>query len=156
MVLFYIAFVAINLVLIYQDFKERKVSLIALLLLLTANVFFVIYYGNLSDSLMNFVFISLILLFLFLYVKIRFKNNLKLLHALGLGDIIFMLIMTLNFDLKHYLVFFNSSILFALIISLVLSDRKKNKKIPLISFFGAVNVLFAVLSWLNVYQFFNL
>lgn len=155
MITFLILFVTINLVLIIEDFRDKKVHLSALIALGLCNSYYLFLIQWNDQWYLSLAFISVILLLLAGYIKIRFKGKLKLLKAFGLGDILFLLAMVPLYNLHQYMIFFNVAVIIALLYA-VFFLRQKFERIPLISFFGIVNVILVGLSSLNLISFFNI
>ncbi|OWP85288.1 hypothetical protein BWK59_00700 [Flavobacterium davisii] len=70
-----------------------------------------------------------------LYMRIRHKNFANPLQAyFGLGDVLFFVSITPLFELKKYLVFLITSMLFAIILYFLFLKEKEIKSIPLAGF----------------------
>lgn len=131
-----IAIIGLLLWVFYQDLKERKVTILLLLLLLALGGFlhsqfhmfeiFMIHIG------INIAVIGFILLILWLYTRWVMKK--RLFEAFGLGDLVFFLILAVSFPIPTFLIVFSSSLVFAFIIFMVLKPSLKEQTIPLAGF----------------------
>lgn len=151
MMLYLILFCTLNLILIIEDFRYRKVHLILIILLLITNSYYWVWLNEQNTWYTNLAFLSILIVLLFVYIKIRFKGKISFKEAIGYGDIIFLIAMTPVFNLYNFFIFFNLSILLALITFFILNRVNKDfKKIPFISFMGISNLLLLLLSTLGV------
>jgi len=116
----------------YEDMKERKVTLMNLLLLIVIGGF--IHSHNqyleafLISSILNLSIVLIILGLLFFYAM--FKLNTSLFLVFGIGDGLFFIVMALSFPTTTFVVLLLSSFIFSLIISL-LFKKKLKQLIPL-------------------------
>jgi hypothetical protein len=126
------------LVIFYQDFTKREISwfLIPLLLILfTSNGLLQInleefgwYFGiNLLQLTLNLLGVTLI-------ISIKEKRLVNIIDSyIGLGDILFFLLLTTVFSPINFMVFYYGSILISIIIygSIKFIDKENKKPIPL-------------------------
>lgn len=118
----------------YQDFKHRLISLWSILLyaaccissvLLFQNLF--ILFENAVSSLIYFTFVFFVL-FLFYFIKEKkFSNIID--SKIGLGDVLIFIAIGLTLDVVNLIVFFTISFCISAIVGLFLA--KQNKTIPL-------------------------
>lgn len=141
----------------YQDFKGRKVSLFLFLL---AGLFGVLIhystqylYAFSLSLLMNMAVLLIVILILVLYSKLRLKMNLK--EAIGLGDILFFIILSISFPTITFLVLFSSSLIFSLVLFLILKPNMINKTVPLAGlqalFIGSIIFMNMMFNFVNLY-----
>lgn len=124
-----IALIAIS----YQDFKERQVYLG--LLVLTGISMGFLYFSN-SDPTVYFWNIVLnITVVLFIYTLLFFyslwKLKLTISHTLGLGDLLFFIVLAIGFSTGTFLVLFTFSLIFSLVFFLSIRSKLKIKTVPL-------------------------
>jgi len=131
-----------SVVIIYQDFNERQVSLWVLLLFGANSMCSVLCFKSLSVLLCNtlgaLLYIGFIWIMLKLYLFIKFKNNIKILDTkLGKADILVILFIGVTFNTIGMILFFCFGFIFSLSGFLILSLLKKNtgtQSIPLAGF----------------------
>ncbi|MDG2194279.1 MAG: hypothetical protein P8K77_05400 [Polaribacter sp.] len=140
----------------YQDLKERKVTVLLFLLLAlvggylfyTAQVFEVF----LINTSINISFIVMLFFLVLLYVKV--KMNVKISEAMGLGDVLFFLVLAISFPTVTFLVLFSCSLFFSLLLFLVVKPMLKIKTVPLAGFQALFLSLVILLNW--IFNFVNL
>lgn len=148
--LFLALLVISSLIILYQDFKERLVSLWVILLfgiLCISSVFWfrdfqTIIYNSLSIALyMGFVW-----LMLKLYLYMKFKKNKKILNEqIGIADVLIVLFIGLTFNGIGLIFFFCFGFIFSLVIYLLyvtLNRKSSDEHIPL----AGLLVVFYILS----------
>ncbi len=118
---------------IAQDFRERKVYLFLLIgLAIVMNLFYylksdtLVYLSNIS---INLTVLLVLMGILFLYSKLKLKQALN--TALGLGDILFFVVIAISFPVATFLVLFFYSLLFSLVLFLFLKPKLLKKSVPL-------------------------
>lgn len=134
MTLFISLFLILNcLYITYQDYKERKVLLLSLIscgilahtqLSITTQFLYI-------EIFFNLVLVGLILGILYLYSHLR-KINLR--EGIGIGDILFFVVIALGHTITTFIALLCSSLLFALFIhciGLLFFKRNKSYQIPL-------------------------
>lgn len=141
-----------NLSISYQDFKERKVYFLLFIgaAILGGSLHFIktiSWYTFMQSCLINYAFLAIIILVLSAYS--RFKMQKKLTNTLGLGDILFFIVIATAFPTLSFLVLFSLSLIFSLILFLILKSSLQHKTVPLaglqalfISLVMIVNLLF--------------
>ena len=129
--------VPVLLVIFYQDLKSRAVSLMVFVSLLAA----IMLVRFLVDApfiavgfLINLAYLTLLMIILLAYFRIRFRSWAILKQGLGIGDVVFWLIITLLLSPQVFLFWFNASLILSLISHYVLrrfSWYGEATKIPL-------------------------
>ena len=120
-------------VICFQDFKERKVAL--LLLVLGALLGGAIHFWQqslsafISSIFMNFVFIGVVILFIAFYSKVKMKK--ALFEVFGGGDLVFFVLLAVSFPTLSFVVFFIFSLVFSLAIYLLIKHQMKEETVPL-------------------------
>lgn len=151
-----ITFIALLLIVFYQDVKDREVSLMLFLGLLLLGGFlhsqFQLMEVFLLNVIINVAVVSSIVLILFLYTRFVMKK--RLFETFGLGDLLFFLILAVSFPIPTFLVVFSCSLLFSFVISMLLKGSMKDKTIPLAGL-QALFVLLMITSNL-LFEFTNL
>lgn len=115
----------------YQDFKERQVHWILFPLAFFLSILNSIQQVSADKLLLNsgsnVILIVILFLILFLYAKIRFKGRKGLWQLIGLGDLLFFVVASVNFAILNFIAFSIVSLFLSLIISLLY----RHKTIPL-------------------------
>jgi chromate transport protein ChrA len=140
---------------LYQDFKERAVwwflfpvfGIVAGLLHLNESLSFLFF----KSLLFNLTAIGIILVISFFYTRFKMKINF-LKEAMGLGDIIFFLALTLAFPTNTFIVLFVFSLIFSLMLHLVISRKQKDTTIPLAGYASLFLICIYLSSWLGFYN----
>ncbi len=120
-------------VLVYQDFKERKVTVLLFILLIIFGGY--LHYATqfttmfLFSLMLNFSILLLLILILLGYVK--FVMNKKLNDAIGLGDFLFFGVLAVSFPTVSFLLLFCGSLIFSLVLFTILKPKMKSKTVPL-------------------------
>ncbi len=152
-----IVFIGLLFSIVYQDFKERKVSayLFFILIILGGYMHFTKQYitSYLFNLIVNTSLILLLTIVLAIYSS--FVLKVKLQEAIGLGDILFFFILAVSFPTATFLVILSSSLIFSFLLFTFLKSSLKNKTVPLAGlqalFLGAFigsNLLF---NFINLY-----
>jgi hypothetical protein len=141
----------------YQDYKYRAVSWILFpigFILFAAES---IHYGDLYEQALIFLLNIGICLFVFILLLIYFSiKNKKITniidHYIGLGDLLFIIIISIGFSAINFILFLNISLFFILIMYLALYKvlKFKNDKIP---FAGLLSLFYLVYFVLNNFWF---
>lgn len=127
-----------SIVIIIQDFKERKISLIAILLF-GALCFTITYLYQGFDilkenSLNSFLYILLLWLSLTAIISIKNRKLTQIIdNQIGLGDVFLLFFIGITFDALSMVVFFSASFIFSLALSLILIKNNNNSS-PLAAF----------------------
>ena len=150
----FIAFLAIliisSAIILFQDFKDREVSLWVLLLFGVTTLSSVIYQRNLETLLCNslgiFLYGGFIWLMLKLYLFLKFKKNKAILnYQLGLADVLVVLFIGITFNIVGMIFFFCFGFVFSLIAFVIYSVIKKESDVQSIPLAGLL-VFFYVMS----------
>lgn len=101
---------------------------------------------------LNVAIIIIQILLLKLYFSLKHKKWINLNESyLGMGDILFMLVVAGWFDTYQFLIFLVSSLVFSILVSVSMSCFKRsfNKNIPLVALQGIFALGFQVLIYFN-------
>lgn len=150
-------------VIVIQDFRQREISwfLIPLLLLVFVSKGLILLnkFVLLRYSAINFGFIFFQLLMLTVYMSIKNKKPMFILNTyLGIGDVLFLIVLCSAFSPANFIVFYLSSLIFTLIIFSIYKLIVKNadKHIPLAGVVAALMIgmvlLKSVLPQINFYD----
>lgn len=98
----------------------------------------------------GFVFLQLVLLSIYFSVKERRLVNIFA-HHFGVGDLLFLLSVTVYFSLFNYILFYVTSLIMVIAFTLILNQlvKKTNPKIPLAGEQALLLVLFMAIDWLS-------
>lgn len=128
-----ILFLGVLACLVYQDFKERKVTayLFLILAVFGGYIHFTTQYIEIYilNLLLNFSGLLILVFILMIYTKLILKKKFN--EAIGLGDILFFLVLAVSFPTATFLVVFSSSLIFSLSFFLLLKPKFKDKTVPL-------------------------
>ncbi|MCF6307703.1 MAG: hypothetical protein L3J09_07090 [Flavobacteriaceae bacterium] len=142
---------------VLQDFKERQVHLWIFILVgiligylhyqQTMNLIFL---GSIS---INISIVLLIISILYLYAKLKMKKSLS--DTLGLGDILFFIILAIGFSTGSFLILFTFSLIFSLLFYLAIKSKLHYKTVPLAGlqalFIGLVFLANWIFNFTNLY-----
>jgi Flp pilus assembly protein protease CpaA len=132
-------------ILIYQDFKDRKVSLLVLILLGLSGIYFnYLRSWDWVGSGLNVTFILILCMVVFIYGKIK---GIETANLLGTGDIVYLFALIPWFDFPHYIYAVTYSLIGALLLHMILTrlnSLKNPATIPLISYLGLINMAIIV------------
>lgn len=130
------SFITTLLIIAFQDFKERKVTI--LLLILGVILGGLLFYQKtlpelfLLSIILNFTFLGLLTVILFFYSRLVLKK--ELLKSIGLGDFLFLGILAISFPTITFLILFSTSLIFSLVLFLFLKPKLQDKTVPLAGF----------------------
>lgn len=128
----------------YTDFKERKVFLLNLFLcFLIANyihyknssIFEIYLYSTIINTGITLFIVSI------LYAYSKFKLRINFSEAIGIGDLLFFIILATGFPTVSFLVILTTSLIFSLLFFLSLRPVLKTKTVPL----AGLQALFLIL-----------
>lgn len=146
-------------VILYQDFKERQVSLWVILFFGINSIASVIYFRDLDtlfyNGLSTLLYVGFIWLMLKLYLFLKFKKNKAILnHQLGMADVLVILFIGFSFNIVGLIFFFCSAFVFSLLSFIIYALFKKTTDLQSIPLAGLL-VFFYVLAIiiLNLIQF---
>lgn len=132
-------------VVVFQDFKSKEISWFLIPLLFMGFATYALFRIDIQELItffgLNFLIIAINLIGVTLLISIkekRFTNILK--SHLGLGDVLFFLVLTLAFSPLNFIIFYLGSVLFITLLyaGFIYSNKKKALLIPLA---GAMSVL---------------
>ncbi|MBA8986150.1 putative membrane protein [Sphingobacterium soli] len=108
----------------------------------------------LENTLLCLTFIAILILLMTLYFSIKEKKIVNLFDQyLGLGDILFFIVIGFYFDIISYILFFIGSLLISLLFTpIIFKFQGKENYIPLA---GLQSVCFALYCILDYFQLFN-
>ena len=143
---------------VFQDLKERKVSLY--LFILSWTFLTTLYYQNsISTEFLVTIATNLaLIIFIFgiLLAYTRFKLKQPLFEVFGFGDALFFLVLACGFPTPTFIVLFVGSLIFALLLFLILKPKLQDKTVPLAGLQALFLVLVFSMNWLfnlvNLYQ----
>ncbi|MFA8301333.1 MAG: hypothetical protein ACEPOV_14285 [Hyphomicrobiales bacterium] len=146
MALLKILFGVIFLMIIYQDFRERKVSVVFYIMLMLVCIVNAVLNMNLYLWILNFILnISLIGLFILTFFLItKIKGKASLFEMIGMGDIVFFIGLSFGIPFVSYISLLTLFSLLTLITHLVVMRYLSDKSIPLAGWFSIwfIGVLF--------------
>lgn len=131
-------------ILLYQDIKERKVSLWVLFsgIIVGGTLHFLhqdsmVFLYNIGITIS---FVILIFGVLWVYASVKLKRN--IFDVFGLGDLLFFILLAVSLPIVSFLMVFVFSLIFSLVLFLLLKKSFTNKTVPLAGlqslFFGLV------------------
>lgn len=151
-----IVLVVLLAIVVVQDLKQREISWLLIPFLLgvfLAKGFLLISFGELiRNSLLNVCFIVLQLLVLTVYISLKNKKIINVINSyLGLGDVLFFVVICVAFSSVNFILFYVMSLLFTLggFIIYNLLATKTTKEIPLA---GAMAMVMITLILLNQFM----
>lgn len=129
-------FLILLLIIFYQDLKDRQVTLLVLVAamlvggyLYYTNSFYELFIFNIGVNSLLIVLISAIL---FLYTRLKLK--LSFFDAIGLGDLLFFMVLAVSFPTLAFVTLFSLSLLFSLVLFLILKPKLTKPTVPLAGF----------------------
>jgi hypothetical protein len=136
----------------YEDLKDRKVTLIVLVILMLLGGFIHSQHQYiwvfLLSSFLNLTIILTIILVLYAYANFKLKTSLS--EGFGLGDTLFFIVMAVSFPTATFLVLFATSLLFSFVIAVLFKKRLK-KLIPLAGLQALyVGLTLAINQWFHI------
>ena len=128
-----ILFILLLGVLCVQDFKERKVSLILLVLaILLGGAMHVQQQDSgifLAAIFVNLLIVFTVFLMVSMYAKIKMKQ--PIFNVFGIGDLLFFMLLAVSFPTLSFLVIFVFSLIFSWSIFMLIKQYLKEKTVPL-------------------------
>lgn len=131
MILINIFIVLLLIILAFQDYKDREVSIWLFCVLAVLSSFKLYLYGFTEvyvDVIFNIVVLGIQVSVLCIYFNLIKKRD--VFSMIGLGDIFFFVLLTLSFSLVYFILFQLVSLIVALIFSVVVKFNKR-EYIPL-------------------------
>lgn len=137
-------------IILFQDFKERQVSLWVLLLFGAVCIGSVLYFRDIETLQHNAIGVMLyggfVWLVLKLYLYLKFKKHTFIINEeLGMADVLVFLFIGLTFNTVGMILFFCFGFVFSLLAFMAYSALKKNTHSPSIPLAGLL-VFFYVIS----------
>ena len=134
--------IIVLLLVVIQDFKYRAIHVVLPLLLLVAGLakFFAQKNSGL-ELVTTFLFLALVMLGLVLYLSVKHRkviNPLK--QDIGLGDIVFFIVIIPLFYVQSYVVFFITGMVLTILLHL-LTGGKKEDHLPLAGYLSGYLLL---------------
>jgi len=139
-----IILILILLFVIYQDVKSRTIHIVlpVAVFIITLYINHNVSYLELSGVFPNILFILINMIGLVLYTSLRNgKMSNPINKTMGMGDVLFFIALTPLFNLKPFILFFVSGLLFSLVLFGFNSLFKKVKTIPLAGYLALFLVL---------------
>jgi hypothetical protein len=160
-IVFFAVLVISSGVILFQDFKERQVSLWVLMLFGATTITSVIYFRDVNTILVNglgtIIYGLFIWLMLKLYLYLKFKKNKAIInHQLGMADVLVVFFIGISFNTIGMIFFFCFGFVFSLVAFLIYSMLKKDsdtQSIPLaglLVFFYVISIIILNLVSLNL------
>lgn len=134
---------------VFTDFKARYVHLLTVIALLVVTVFRLAWndtWFQWEYYLMNLFFTSLILL-VSIGVVAR-KKSLKWHEVMGTGDLIFLFMICFWLDTMTYVIYFNASVIIAMIAHFLLgkfTSYQRDDGVPFAGYFAMVLMIFIMI-----------
>lgn len=100
----------------------------------------------------NFGFVSLQIALLSIYFSVKERRLVNIfVHHFGIGDLLFLLSVTVYFSLFNYILFYVTSLIMVIVFTLILNQlvKKTNPKIPLAGEQALLLVLFMAVDWFS-------
>ncbi|MGQ0827052.1 MAG: hypothetical protein ACT4ON_01530 [Bacteroidota bacterium] len=143
-------------IIVVQDFKQREISWMLIPLTL-AGFTYKAMNGDilLKNVLLNIAFIVIQLLMLTIYMSIKNKKPVNIINTyLGLGDILFFLVICVAFSPINFIAFYLSSMITTLIGVIIYNrfSNKQTKDIPLAGAMATGTIVLMVFPGLNFYN----
>ena len=139
-------------IVVWQDFRERKISWLLLPLLFAVFVFADIQksnFGNIASSFtINSGFILIQLLLLSIYFSLRNKKFTNIINTyIGIGDILFFIVICAAFSPVNFLLFYLLGLLLTIVGFLIYTSimKRATAEIPLAGSMAALMMAFVLL-----------
>lgn len=146
--------VACLLLIIYQDLRINAISWWPLPIIFFLSIHLALMKLKFSEllhySIINFSFIVFQILILTVYFSIKKRKLTNIIDTyIGLGDILFFIILCISFSTINFILFFTFSTLIALIISVSIQKTRTKpfRKIPLVGLMGLIYLPLQVIAW---------
>ncbi|MBL7891806.1 MAG: hypothetical protein JNL63_04195 [Bacteroidia bacterium] len=153
---FTISEIALLLILVYQDFKDRSISSIALLILFILFSIQSIRTNNLTQAGIYFginLFIPFVQVAgLTMYFSIKNKRFMNFIDVyMGLGDILFFILLCTVFSPANFLPFYLGSLIASVILFLALKKLKaiKTAEVPLAGIMSVMLIIVLTVKWIK-------
>ncbi|MFY0482510.1 hypothetical protein ACI6PS_07875 [Flavobacterium sp. PLA-1-15] len=158
MIVLQLTVIALFLIVLRQDYKDRRVSwfLFPLIGLLCFSIQ-LLKIGSISaivNTVFNLIFTLLIVLVCFLYARWKLRRPF-LKEVLGFGDILFFGSIAFAFSITSFLVLFIFSLFFSLMLHMALQNKQSDRTVPLAGymslFFGTVYLIDLIFNYPLLY-----
>jgi hypothetical protein len=130
----------------YQDFSSRTVDLIGIVLFLAGAILYHFFVRpvDLIAVALNIGFLATLALVSVIVVKVVFNKTIK--SMIGMGDVLYLIVAALFFELPTFIIWFNASLLIALFSHLVLTKilSRKGEKARLVPLLGYFSIVFCI------------
>lgn len=144
---------------VIEDFKNRLVHLYWFLLLMIGLVGLHLSKSNwlniLYDASLNLIFLFVLFIFLFVYFSIKEKKLINLFNQhIGIGDLLFFLVISIYFTFPYYILFFTISLVFSLLfLPIIFYFQGRSRDIPLAGLQAMVLIFWMLLDRFNGISF---
>jgi len=140
--------ILVLLVVVFQDLKYRAIHVILpILLFVGAIARFLILEHAISELLFTVVFLVLVLLGLFIYTSIKSKKIINPIDSsIGLGDIVFFIVIIPLFFSTTYIFFFSTGMLFTIACHLLFT-KNKEAHVPLAGYLSIYLILLFIVDF---------
>ena len=141
-VIFFLLFTFCSLLIFWQDFKSRSIHVYLILFFAVLPVLFHFFVQPISlwGLAFNWGFLAVIIGLSMLLI--RWRNQLSFSGMFGLGDVFYLMIVSVYFDFPDFVIWLNAGLISALSMHLIsnrLSERyKKQHLIPLAGFLAPI------------------
>ncbi|MDA9316478.1 hypothetical protein N9Q58_01025 [Polaribacter sp.] len=146
-----VLFTLVLVILCFQDFKERKVSLslLVLAILLGGSIHF--QQQNRAVFLVAIAINVLIVFILFLIIGVYAKIKMKqpVFNVIGLGDLFFFMVLAVSFPTLSFLVLFVFSLIFSWSIFMLIKQHLKEETVPLAGLQSLFLMLVLMTNWIT-------
>jgi len=148
-----IILLVLSVFIIYEDFSNRMINVYVLLFFFLNNImYWFINFRNYQNLILNFLFILFILFVLKFYTFLTKKPITDdLIYGLGIGDILFFISLSPLFSSLDFFVFFETGLIFSLIIYFLLRKKWKEKHIPLAGLISLYLIFFFTVINFNLF-----
>jgi len=145
-----ITLIALFLIVLYQDLKERQVYwfLFPLIGLCCGFLYYSVTLTELfiSSVLINSAFVSLLLVVVYIYTRLKLKTS--FFEGIGLGDILLFFGLTFTFSSVSFIVIFIGALVFSLVLHLAFKRSKST--VPLAGYISLFFGLTYLSYWLGI------
>lgn len=141
----YPLFICILIYLSYQDFKHRSVYWLVFPILFALNFYLNFHAINIVEYVFNLLVVVLQILTVIAYLKFKGLKPLEIFTKyFGLGDLLFLLVLCMSFNLEYFLLFNISTLILAISISYIF-------KLLTIPFAGIQSASLSIYLLFNIY-----
>ncbi|MBE9488444.1 MAG: hypothetical protein IMY73_04590 [Bacteroidetes bacterium] len=126
---------------IISDIRKREVNILWLLLFSVVQL----YFNGISNVIYNIGILLFIFLGMYLYIIFRYGLRSKITNYFGMGDMLFLISLTIAFSIREYTYFLIIGFIFSIIWWLI----SKKETIPLVSTLGSTYIIWLLIK--NLY-----